>query len=145
MENKVGKSMGSFKDFYDILKDLISLARKVKNQEVISLAMDLQEKFFELREDNDELNNQIKELNQKIEDLEKANILENDIEYTDRGFFTIKNENPKIPYCSMCWKRDHKLIPLSQRSAWFQYTCGNCKTNIVVMNENGGALNPKKK
>ena len=38
--------MSSFKDFYDILKDLISLAKKAKNQEVVSMALDLQEKFF---------------------------------------------------------------------------------------------------
>ena len=137
--------MSGFKDFYDVLKDLIVLAKKAKNQEVISLAMDLQEKFFELREENDNLNNQIIELQQKIEDLKKAKILEEDIEYSDKGFFTIKKESLKIPYCSMCWKRDHKLIPLSQKGAWFQYACGNCKTDVIVMDDNGNALNSKKK
>jgi len=57
--------MSAFKDFYDVLKDLIGLAKKGKNQEVVSMALDLQEKFFELREENDELNSKIKELTEK--------------------------------------------------------------------------------
>ena len=135
--------MSTFKDVYEVLKDLITLAKKTKNQEVVSLALDLQEKFFELREENENLNEKIKKLNESIEALEKASILEKDIEYSPKGFFTLKNENPKIPYCSLCWKRDHKLVPLSQQSSWFKYRCGNCKTDVVVIDSDGKDLNKK--
>ena len=52
--------MFSFSDVYTIIKDLVSAAKTAKNQTVLDLAMDLQEKFFELREDNDNLQQQIK-------------------------------------------------------------------------------------
>ena len=99
--------------------------------------MDLQEKFFELREDNDNLQQQIKQLKTEIEKLSKAPDVENKIKYSPKGFFTIKDDNPHIPYCSCCWKNEHKLIPLSQYRSWFEYKCGNCRTDVVVMDENG--------
>ena len=136
--------MSAFKDFYDVLKDLIGLAKKAQNQEVVSMALDLQEKFFELREENDELNSKIKELTEKLNDLEKANVLENDIKYYEKGFLTLNSDKTKIPYCSLCWKKEHKLMPLSQRGSWFQYQCGNCHSNIVVMSEDGKGLNENK-
>lgn len=135
--------MSAFKDFYDVLKDLIGLAKKVQNQEVVSLALDLQEKFFELREENDGLNSKIKELTEKLNDLEKANVLENDVKYYEKGFLTLNSDKTKIPYYSLCWKKEHKLMPLSQRGSWFQYQCGNCHSNVVVMSETGKGLNEK--
>lgn len=142
---KQGDIMSAFKDFYDILKDLVQLAKVAKNQEVLTASMNLQAKFFELREENENLNQELKQLKEKIDQLEKSTLLEDQIEYSTRGFFVIKSEEPKIPYCSMCWKRDHKQIPLSQRNGWFEYTCGNCKTNVVVMDEKGHLLNPLRK
>ena len=135
--------MSAFKDFYDVLKDLIGLAKKAQNQEVVSMALDLQEKFFELREENDELNSKIKELTEKLNDLEKANVLENDVKYYEKGFLTLNSDKTKIPYCSLCWKKEHKLMPLSQRGVWFQYRCGNCHTDVAVMSETGKGLNEK--
>ncbi len=135
--------MSAFQNFYDVLKELIKLAKQVRNQEVVDLALDLQEKFFELREENDELNYKIKELVDKLNDLEKANVLEKDIKYYEKGFLTLNTDKIKIPYCSLCWKKEHKLMPLSQRGAWFQYRCGNCHTDVTVMSETGKGLNEK--
>ena len=132
--------MSAFKEFYDVLKDLIGMAKKAKNQEVINLALDLQEKFFELREENDNLNAEIKELNNKIKKIEESVIIEDDIEYSERGFFTLKKDKIKMPYCSMCWKKNHVLIPLSQQKNWYQYRCGNCKTDCIVMTNEGKAI-----
>lgn len=132
--------MFSFGDVYAIIKDLVSAAKTAKNQAVLDLAMDLQEKFFELREDNDSLQQQIKQLKTEIEELSKVPEIENKIKYSPKGFFTIKDDNPKIPYCSCCWKNEHKLIPLSQYRSWFEYKCGNCKTEVVVMSEDGAEI-----
>ncbi len=132
--------MFSFGDVYAIIKDLVSAAKTAKNQAVLDLAMDLQEKFFELREDNDSLQQQIKQLKTEIEELSKVPEIENKIKYSPKGFFTIKDDNPKIPYCSCCWKKEHKLIPLSQYRSWFEYKCGNCKTEVVVMSEDGAEI-----
>lgn len=132
--------MFSFGDVYAIIKDLVSAAKTAKNQAVLDLAMDLQEKFFELREDNDSLQQQIKQLKTEIEELSKVPEIENKIKYSPKGFFTIKDDNPKIPYCSCCWKNEHKLIPLSQYRSWFEYKCGNCKAEVVVMSEDGAEI-----
>ena len=132
--------MFSFGDVYAIIKDLVSAAKTAKNQAVLDLAMDLQEKFFELREDNDSLQQQIKQLKTEIEELSKVPEIENKIKYSPKGFFTIKDDNPKIPYCSCCWKNEHKLIPLSQYRSWFEYKCGNCKTEVVVRSEDGAEI-----
>jgi len=132
--------MFSFGDVYAIIKDLLSAAKTAKNQAVLDLAMDLQEKFFELREDNDSLQQQIKQLKTEIEELSKVPEIENKIKYSPKGFFTIKDDNPKIPYCSCCWKNEHKLIPLSQYRSWFEYKCGNCKTEVVVVGEDGAEI-----
>lgn len=129
--------MFSFSDVYTIIKDLVSAAKTAKNQTVLDLTMDLQEKFFELREDNDNLQQQIKQLKTEIEELSKVPDVENKIKYSPKGFFTIIDDNPHIPYCSCCWKNEHRLIPLSQYRSWFEYKCGNCRTDVVVMDENG--------
>lgn len=131
----------SFSDVYNGLKDLISLAKKIKNQEIVELSLQLQEQFFELREDNENLNNKIKDLSEEIKNLKKAKVKEKDLEYNPRGFFTIKGEQPKIPYCSCCWKKDSKLIPLSQYGNWWNYKCGNCNSEVSVMDDKGNPLN----
>ena len=137
--------MGAFKDFYDILKDLMTLAKEANNLEVTSMALDLQEKFFELREENDELKSKVKELTEKLNDSEKANVLENDVKYYAKGFLTLNQDKVKIPYCSLCWKKEHRLMPLSQSGAWFEYQCGNCHSKVVVTSEEGKELNQTNK
>lgn len=133
--------MGAFKDTYDIIKDLLKAAKAVQNQEVVQLAMDLQEKFFELREDNEKLLDEIKDLKTKLSDMEKADLLEENIEYSHRGFFTLKTEKHKIPYCSFCWKKEHKVLPLAQNGGWYSFECAECKNKIIVMTDNGKQLN----
>ena len=137
--------MLSFSDFYLLLKDLANLAKKSKNQEMMSLAMHLQDKFLTLRENNDNLKNENKELKEKIKFLEESKVKEEELIYNPKGFVIVRDEKPIIPYCSCCWKKEHKLIPLSQSSSWFKYKCGNCKTDVIVMNEDGNDLNMPKK
>ncbi len=75
--------MGNLKDIYDILKDSVKslrdLAKKAKNQEMIDLAVDIQDKIFEvkdeiqnLKEKNSDLINDLKQAQQKIEQLNSA-------------------------------------------------------------------------
>lgn len=125
--------MGAFKDTYEIIKDLLKAAKTVQNQEVVQLAMDLQEKFFELREDNEKLLGEIKELKTKLSDLEKADLQEDQIEYSAKGFFVLKGDHKKLPYCSFCWKKEHKVYPLARYGAVYQYQCANCKSKVTVI------------
>jgi len=124
--------MGTIKDFYDILKDLAGLAKDLKNQQVLELAMDLQAKYFEFKEENENLKDENKALKTEIDRLKQAQIIEADIVFSTAGFFTIKNENPTIPYCSACWKKDRLPIPLSRYGTIREYACSNCKSKIIV-------------
>ena len=124
--------MSALKDLYEIIKELLKAAKAVQNQEVVQFAMELQEKFFELREDNEKLTDEIKELKAKLEALEKADLQEEDIEYHQQGYLTIKNEKIKLYYCNFCWKKERKLYPLSQASTRYDYQCANCKSIIDI-------------
>ena len=132
--------MSAFSDFYSLLKDFVALAKKAKNQELVNMALDLQEKYFDLREDNDNLVEKIKSLNERISSLEDSKVLEENIVYYKRGFFTLNTDKKKLPYCSMCWKKEHRLIPIAQSKSWYQYKCGNCKNEIIVMDDLGQPL-----
>lgn len=133
--------MGTFKDAYDIIKDLLQAAKHVQNQEVVQLALDLQEKFFELREENDDLSKQISDLEEHIALLEEPKVKESDIKYYHRGFLTLNTEANKLPYCSYCWKKEHRLYPLLQYGSWCEFHCSSCKSDIVVMNDEGRQIN----
>lgn len=134
-----------FNETYTLLKDLVSLATKAKNQPMINLANELQAKFFDLKENNEQLKEEIKRLKEHIVLIEQADITEQDLIYNTRGFILKKDENPPIAYCTFCWKKEHKLLPLSQYKGWYDYRCANCKSDIVVMTENGGQLGIKGK
>lgn len=133
--------MGTVKNTYDIIKDLVSMAKSIRNHEMMQLAMDLQERYFESREEKDNLLKTISNLNEHIRLLEESKVKESDIKYYHRGFLTLNTEANKLPYCSYCWKKEHKLYPLSQYGSWCEFHCSSCNTNIVVMTEDGDQIN----
>lgn len=124
--------MGAFKDTYDIIKDLLKAAKAVQNQEVVQLAMDLQEKFFELREDNDALEQKIKKLESRISDLEQIKVTEADMVFSEEGYCTLKSDTNKVFYCGCCWGQESKLLPLAHISGRSNYQCGHCKTIFFI-------------
>lgn len=124
-----------------VVKEILSIAKKVKNNEIVEKVIDLQELLLDAREENDNLKQEIKNLNDKIESLEQSNVLEDNLIFSSRGFCIKKNIENRIPYCSHCWHTNHKLIPLSQYRNWWEYKCGECNLNIVVMDKNGNNIN----
>ncbi len=126
-----------------LFKEVLALAKKAKNQAVIEKLMDLQEGIFDMRDENHNLKLKIEELNKTIQDLEKCPEIEENLEFSGKGFCIKKDAETKIPYCSHCWATKHQLIPLSQQThgGWWKYTCGTCKTDVCVMNEQGKPLN----
>jgi hypothetical protein len=135
--------MSVFKELYDGLKDLVQLAQKLKNQDIMNLANDIQAKLFEFKDENETLRDENRELLEQLKRYTHPLVEESNIKYSPRGFFTINNELPKIPYCSACWRREKMLIPLAQVGTWWQYKCSSCKTDIVVLDENGKDINNK--
>ena len=61
--------MGAVKDTYDIIKDLIKEAKKLKNYEFVERAIDIQQRFFDLNSENQDLKNKVKELNISVNEL----------------------------------------------------------------------------
>lgn len=61
--------MGAVKDTYDIIKDLLSEARKLKNYEFADMVLDIQQRFFDLNNENQELKRDNIEKEKTIHDL----------------------------------------------------------------------------
>lgn len=66
--------MGAVKDTYDIIKDLLGEARKLKNYEFVDMVLDIQQRFFDLNNENQELKRDNKEKERTIHDLSDIKI-----------------------------------------------------------------------
>ncbi|MDD3862830.1 MAG: hypothetical protein PHV79_03170 [Clostridia bacterium] len=115
---------GAFNDGYNILKDLIKLAKKAKNQDMMALAMDVQVKLMELNEENQK--------------LKKKKRLDSDIVKHFDGFVTLKSEKGKeLYYCGRCYGADGKLIlmqPVYKYEDTKACSCPNCKGEYLLYN-----------
>lgn len=129
--------MGKLETFRKVL----ALPEVMQSVELTNKLKELYTDYLDLLEENNKLKTKLKDLSEEIKNLKKAKVKEKDLEYSPKGFFTIKGEHPKIPYCSCCWKKESKLIPLSQYFNWWNYKCGNCNSEVTVMNEKGKPLN----
>ena len=132
--------MSAFKEIYDILKDLKDEAKRLKNQEMFSLAIDVQEKVFELKEEIEAIKAENKALTKEIEFLKNPTIKEEDIKYSPNGHFTLNSEKNRLPYCSACWKMYRKLVPLTKSGTGYKYNCPNCKSEISMLDRFGNPL-----
>ncbi|MGM7723740.1 hypothetical protein [Metabacillus sp. Hm71] len=115
-----------------IISDIKSVAEVVQKADNIDLyrklldvqaeAMDLMEKYNNLKEEN-------KLLKEQLETAGKMT-------YKDKMYF---REDDKDPYCSKCWDVDRKLVRMhGDTPYWFQ--CPSCKT--IVQNGNQSAHDP---
>ena len=105
-------------DALKILKDIIKVAQKSNDIDLIQKIISAQEEVINLQDKITKLKNDNKKLK------EKEN-LKNDIErYQGTTLITLKSDNPKIPYCSTCYGTENKLIQLRIRGDLCQ--CLNC-------------------
>lgn len=130
--------MGTFKDAYDIVCDLIKLAKEKGNEQLVSSLIDVQVKLFELKDEIEKVKDQNKALQQELENYKTPVINEECVQYHANGFFTLKNENNKYPYCSACWRLNKRIVPLAKQGDWWKFKCPSCQTQIMVVNEAGG-------
>lgn len=132
-----------FGNISGIIKDILAIAKKIKNNEIVEKVIELQELLLDARENNDSLKQEIKELKEQIKLLEQSKIIEEELEFSDRGFFVKKGVIKRVPYCSHCWYTKHKLIPLSQQTTggWWKYKCGECKVEVAVLDSAGKNIN----
>jgi hypothetical protein len=123
--------MGAIKDGYDIGKDaikgIVALAKKNKSQEMLELALAVQEKLIELQGENWELKEKIKDLSHKDE-------MDKDVIRNPNGFLTKKSEEGKnLNYCGSCYGSNGYFIPLTPIGNG-QFICPqkNCQTIYQV-------------
>ena len=120
--------MSIFKDAYDIIKDLVKLAKESGNQEMATKVVDIQEKFFDIREEMEELKDENRKLKDTIARMHNDEELEKDLELTTGGYYIRKSEKEQgknIKYCAACWQNHHKLMPFTRNSA-SAIQCTNC-------------------
>ncbi len=129
--------MGAFKDVYDIIKDLLKLAKECGNQQMTELAIDLQGRFFQLKEENEKFREENKNLQNKVkEDFEEKKIKKSLIPQTS-AFYIRKNDKVERYYCGRCWDKDKKLIQLMTYPNWTEnkfkeLNCPECKMRLFA-------------
>lgn len=96
--------MGVAKDSYDIIKDLLSEAKKLRNLEFVEMVSDIQQRFFELNKENVDLKSINSDQARQIGELK--NSLSN--------FDKIKNENEELKKKILIFDKSNDLSFLDQ-------------------------------
>ena len=112
--------MGIINEISDLFSKLKGVAKFAKDQATMSLLIDLQEKFIELREENADLRERLKE-NQEVKEIEKRIVRNNG----DAADYTDENEKSYM-ICTTCWDNNRKIIQVSKCDGG-DYYCGVCK------------------
>ena len=102
-----------------LFKKIKDIAKFAKDQAIMSLLVDLQEKFIELREENSELKQVISAFGNTAE-------MEKRITRTNGNVAEYTDENGKqLKICSVCWDRDKKIVQV-EHYCTNQYKCSVC-------------------
>lgn len=107
-------------DVVKTFKDIVSFAQKSNDIEMMQKLMSAQQEVLAM---NAKLM-KLEEENKKLKS--KAKIERNIERYPGTTLITLKNENPKIPYCSTCYGNDGSLIQMKIRGELCE--CSNCKS-----------------
>ncbi|KJY56134.1 hypothetical protein JF76_07410 [Lactobacillus kullabergensis] len=102
----------NYSDFSSLFKNIIELAKKIKDSKVKNAILELQNKTMDLIQENIDLKDQ---LSRKKDEDEFAK----NIKLTDEGYY-YKDET--TPYCIRCWDADKKRIHL-QKSGYGTWIC----------------------
>ena len=120
--------MGVAKDVYEIIKELKGMVKEYHNEEMSEKVVDIQNSFFELREEIETVKEENRGLKAKIKLLEDSSKLEKDLEMTPMGLYvriSEKEQGKTMEYCPACWQNHKKLMPIVRWGRERQ--CCNCK------------------
>ncbi|MBQ3512538.1 MAG: hypothetical protein IJA32_01890 [Lachnospiraceae bacterium] len=118
--------MSIVEDIYNLLKELKGLSDKYKDEKMSGKLFEIQNKFYELKEENELLKTRIFE-------LENVKELEQDLELLSNGLYIRKSEKEQgknIYYCSSCFNNHKKLYPIVTGSLRTNHFCSNCKMSV---------------
>ncbi len=122
---------------YDILKDLLNLAKESGKQELVDLANEIQADLFNMREENQNLKEENRKLQTKLLDDKKLKNIEKDLIPHIQAFYTRKSDKIERLYCARCWDKENNLIQLQGHPNWDQYGCKDvycpeCKSRLFI-------------
>ena len=122
----------SFSELYQIIKVLREMVKEYHNAEMSEKVLDIQNYFFDLREQMETIVGENKFLKSEIKRLEEANITEDDLELTYHGYYIRKSEKEQgkeIHYCAACWQNHKKLMPIVRVEKGGRKCC-NCHATM---------------
>ena len=94
-------------DILNTSKELVKIATKIANPELLQAAYEAQEKAFDLSTKNLEMQQTIDRLEKQIQELEGKLKLTGEV--FREGDFVFR-EGEERGYCSRCWDVDHNLV-----------------------------------
>lgn len=117
-------------DIIAILKELREVAKSAKNQPMIDLAIEIQDKVFDLKNEIESVKDENKRLQEKIIDLSKSKAIEDRFIEFKEPIFQLKDDPVKSYYCQHCWEKERKLYKVS--TYYYgdspKYECKHCKS-----------------
>lgn len=112
-------------DIIKILKDVVSIAQKSNDIEMVQKVISVQQEVINLQDRIYKLLTENKVLKEK---LKKNNNIER---YRNIPVITLKNEQPKILYCAYCYGNEEKFIQLQIYDNDY-CRCGVCKNRFEI-------------
>lgn len=113
----------------DNLKTLTSIARKLKDPELMDQVMRLQESVLALQTDNGELRDKVRALEKEKEELVRKQEVKNSLVFEEVVYFLNKSSSKDGPYCPKCQDADDKLIRLKEYPAGHTQ-CPQCQNTF---------------
>lgn len=112
-------------DPYAIAKDIVGLVREKLNDDP-----ELRAKIVELNEALLDLHVQNVELRGRVEELEKAQNIEDELEWDEsKGVFWYEKDGSKHACCPACWKTDSKPVFMKTRNGG--WLCPACRYSEI--------------
>lgn len=117
------------------INDVINM---VNTSEKVGIKLELQQKLSEMMTNSlgvqvkmQEMLDENKSLKQQIEELQKVKITEEDIEYHEYPYITLKSDKERTrKFCANCWAELHILFQLGNTMNPCIHYCSRCKTSI---------------
>lgn len=101
-------------DIYNLIKELMNEAEKVKNDSLYSSLINIEKQVYDMDMENRKLKEQLDIRNNSVYD-EKTNV------------YILPNK-PNIKYCAVCYGSENKLIPINNGK------CRKCEENWIRIN-----------
>ena len=109
---------------YDGIKNVAKIVQQADNIELYRQLLDLSAQALDMQAE-------IARLKEENAELKKKRDIESSIIRYDQTYITLEGDDQKIPYCAVCWGKDHTLIQMrkyiSNDGKTHMLSCGICE------------------